>query len=73
MKLSLDYWDVSRILPHIFESSAQLSLFFMSTGNGDIPVPRLRSGTPQQQPVHAPAHVSEVGLVAPLELDSGAP
>src|ERR1700674_481346 len=44
-----------------------------SARNGDIPVPRLWSGAPQHQPVHAPAYVSEVILVAPLELDSGAP
>src|SRR5712664_2583541 len=45
----------------------------MSAGNGDISVPRLCSGAPQHEPVHAPAHVSKVSLVAPLELDSGAP
>src|SRR6267378_848339 len=40
---------------------------------GDMPVRRLRSSTAYDQPVHAPAYVTEVGLVAPIEFGNGAP
>src|SRR5882762_4766041 len=66
-------WGCVQNFPAYFESSARLWLFSCAAGMGDIPVPQLCSGPPQQQPVHAPAHVSEVGLVASLELDRGAP
>src|SRR5437879_1077383 len=47
--------------------------FPMSAGNGDMPVRRPRSSTAYDQPVHAPAYVTEVGLVAPIEFGNGAP
>src|SRR5712664_4134417 len=66
-----------RMCPEFYRISLKASsgslCFLMFTGNGEIPVLWLCSGTPQHQPVHAPAHVSELSLVAPLELDSGAP
>src|SRR6266403_2738337 len=46
---------------------------FLRPGNGDMPVRRLRSSAACDQPVHAPAYVTEVGLVATRELDRRAP
>src|SRR5882762_215042 len=40
---------------------------------GDMPVRRPRSSTAYDQSVHAPAYVTEVGLVAPIEFGNGAP
>src|SRR6266849_5933716 len=72
-EIVIGLWGCVQNFPAYFEAPPGSSCFLMPARNGDISVPRLCSGTPQHQPVHAPAHVSKVSLVAPLELDSGAP
>src|SRR5438552_14662302 len=46
--------------------------FLSSARKGDTLVRRLRSGSPYDQPVHAPAHVAEVSLVTRFEFGNGA-
>src|SRR6267143_1665204 len=71
LKLSLDYEEVSRIF-RFLEGSTRLWLFSYVPGEWRHACPAAASGTAYDQPVYAPAYVTEVGLVAPIEFGNGA-